>query len=1400
MACKIFPKNQLDENDEPLPNAEGIDLDDIEAVQRFLLENADKIDLDMLDLEPKGINKERLQDQAKSGAQDIQKTIDKALASALDIDVKAGVAPQLVYETLSNKKQEEVMDKVADDLGSVDNILYAANNYNMFPWQRVLLYNSALKKLAAEAKGLDGQARKGNIKQQTETLLALKDAGSEFARGLQAYQIIYKSPASPLAMQMAIEDGLKQDNEAIKATAKNQKAAQEVLDEMNKDYTAGDVMDNVAETLTGETDVKKEQDKIDVAKQTLKGARKGSKTNPISILNRAKKAGGMLGSAMDTLDKATKMSVLPPNLQAALNEAVKYMVEQGATSIVDVADAVNKRWNGKLAHGIEEAYNNAREELQAENIDFDSLEETARVADEAKQAAKDIIEAGAKIAAKKGLTVGEQLLKDITNLDGAKKEQSVVKQVAAAYRAKVKEILGKNKKATPKTAEQILSDKTKAKAEWDDIRKSVVEAIDNDKKLTVAEKEYLKEDFLPSYLDNTSLLTANDAKKVISAALKDFDWNINSEQSVDKAKERVKEYVGKTTIDNAVLDQVDKAFDEAVNKKRVNAIKKAIKSKEGSRAKAKVIKAVDKLATMVSHGGLDIDGVFDVLSDEFGLVSLSPAQKAELTVLSNNLYNAPNGYLKDNARHNIAAFINEIALNNWSKFFQTLEAAAVINLFTPETLFVNFIGSGWEWLDTLDKDTIRNNRAISGLTKDELAKAVAAFKTIWSGSSAYIESYTESIDKSTETGSGSKEHALNSLESRTGGRFLGITPEIWATVDGKPIDINPFNQGQKGVRRVGRLMNAGDAFFMAGINQKMAFKIRQNQLILQGIDKVTAAEQARKEVYGGDMAAARLQAARDVARAGEKPTKPNIDRRAAEILRQNIPNDVDILAEQLTMEQTFKAESPHGLIGFITKWALQAAPMVIRGVAFGHQGKGGLTFGLQNSKNKNAAAVTKSIVNTASKYVMPFTSGISFIAERTAEMLAPYAAIKYGLNYAKIKSTTDVTIGGTPIWTSPKTAAEVAAFQVRNQLLIRKAIKGTALMMIYLAAKALSDDDDDGIYGNGELEVVGKQTPKLKYKRVVVINGVAIPFKAFPDLEPMLNAYGAIEDMRRAGVELTPAQQSLIVTSSYFDTGYMEGLNRLKLLAGGDVNYMEKTVLNGLVNSFIPLAGTNRWAQRNFIDQNQKDVANMDMVDQLKYYAGLPTDDKFDVTDIHGNKVKIQYQYPNLTAMNADFKKQYDKNVTPSYKLQDKWGFVMREPRQTELFFDEDKSEMFSLDQTVQYKNIMKKMFGKISDNSENANKAQWANAPTEVGLKYSKDIETYSKDVAKLLMLVEYKKPIPKALKESVYKTSGEDAKIKPLYFYLPQETKEKIEKVVPEAKPQSGVYKIGTTEIPLK
>jgi hypothetical protein len=59
----------------------------------------------MLDLEPKGINKEQLQDQAKSGAQDIQKTIDKALASALDIDVKAGVAPQLVYETLSNKKQ-----------------------------------------------------------------------------------------------------------------------------------------------------------------------------------------------------------------------------------------------------------------------------------------------------------------------------------------------------------------------------------------------------------------------------------------------------------------------------------------------------------------------------------------------------------------------------------------------------------------------------------------------------------------------------------------------------------------------------------------------------------------------------------------------------------------------------------------------------------------------------------------------------------------------------------------------------------------------------------------------------------------------------------------------------------------------------------------------------------------------------------------------------------------------------------------------------------------------------------------------------------------------------------------------------------------------------------------------
>jgi hypothetical protein len=168
--------------------------------------------------------------------------------------------------------------------------------------------------------------------------------------------------------------------------------------------------------------------------------------------------------------------------------------------------------------------------------------------------------------------------------------------------------------------------------------------------------------------------------------------------------------------------------------------------------------------------------------------------------------------------------------------------------------------------------------------------------------------------------------------------------------------------------------------------------------------------------------------------------------------------------------------------------------------------------------------------------------------------------------------------------------------------------------------------------------------------------------------------------------------------------------------------------------------------------------------------------------------------------MNADFKKQYDKNVTPSYKLLQKANFQMTEPKQTDLFFDENKSEVFSKDQTVQYKGFMKETFKNVRENSYKANEGDWKAAPPNVILKYADDIEQYSKSVAELLMLVEYKKPIPKALKESVYKTGEDKAKIKPLFFYLPQETKEKIEKVVPEAKPQSGIYKIGTTEITIK
>ena len=1429
--CKIYTADQLNPDGSPKDGAIGIDTTDTKAIQRLLLENIDKLTPKDFGVKPKA---QVLEEKAKSGGQDIQKTIDKALNSALDTDVKRGVADALVYDTLSNKQQRAVIDELAAELGSTDNIIDAANSLAMYPWQRVLLYNVGLEQLAEQAKGLTGKAKAANTKQQVQTLLALKDAASSFAKGLQAMQVIYKSPASPIAIQMAVEADIEQANKTAKERGK--KAAKEVLNEMKKDYTAGEVIDDVAETLTGETDIKKEEEKIKVTKQNIAKERKGTKKNPISVLNNTKKKGGTLGAAFDTLNKVASQSMLPQNVQSALNSVVRGMIDDGVTSIADIANAINKKWKGRFSEGIEEAYNNAREELQSENspIELDSIEETERAANEIKQAAKDLVDASARITAEKlaerarkkeankqireaakenqsenaNVIIAEKLLRDIQNLANPelKREQSLVKQVAAAYQAKVKELLGIKSEGKTKTAEQILKDKTAFASEktWEDIRKSVIAAIDNDKTLTKVDKEYLKNDFLAHYIDNgiKTLLTGTDVKKILGKA---GNWRdiIKNEDTVDKAKEKLKNFVEGITDNPAVAEQINKAFDDAVKTKRVEAIKRTIKAKSNTKAKSKVVKAVDKMAAMIAQGGLDIDGVFDVLSDDFGIISLDADQKAELKILSENLYNAPkDSFLKDNARHKIAAFVNDIVLNNWAKFLQNAEALSVINLFTPETLAVNFLGSGFEWLDTLDLDTFRNNKAINGLAKAELAKAYAAFVTIMKGGSAYIESYTESIDKVSDSGSGSKEHTLNSLESKSGGRLLGVVPEIWATVDGKMVDLNLFNYAQKTVRGIGRTMNAGDAFFMVGINNKAAFNIRQNQLILQGVSKPIAANQARTEVYGGDMVAAKEQAAREIARSGEKLTDANITRRAAEILRGEMPNEVNVLAEQITMEQTFKAATPNDFVGTIARQALNLPPNLIRLLLYGNPIVGkSILWGLANSDNPSVAAATKSFVNILTKWVMPFTSGIAHLAERAAEGILPYAALKMGLYYAKQQGGKDYSIGGFDLWVSAKTDAEIAAFQVRNQLLLRKAVKGTAVILPLLIA-SLGDDDDDEvqIYGNGEIEFTGKKAANLKYKRVVIINGVAIPFKAFPDMEPILNAYGAIADMKRAGIDVSAAQQSAIITSAYFDTGYMEGVTRLKKLATSDENYERKTTLNGIVNSIVPLVGVMRWTQRNFTDPYQKDLQNLGLFDQLKYYAGLDVDEKYNVTDWDGNLVKIAYEYPNLTSMNADFKKQYDKNVTPSYKLLQKANFQMTEPKQTELFFDEDKSEMFSKDQTVQYKGFMKETFKNVRENSYKANEGDWKGAPPNVILKYADDIEQYSKSVAEMLMLVEYEKPIPKALKESVYKAGGQEAKVKPLFFFLPQKTKDKIISVVPEATPQSGVYRIGQTVIPIK
>ncbi len=117
MACKLFPLNQLDEFGDPLPNAEGISLDNKEAVQRFLLENAHKIEPEML-----GVKKEKKEDTVVQRVRSLYRRFAKDESKPQDLRDAIEQADKY-YRESSNKftsRMADAMIEVAKEADEVD--------------------------------------------------------------------------------------------------------------------------------------------------------------------------------------------------------------------------------------------------------------------------------------------------------------------------------------------------------------------------------------------------------------------------------------------------------------------------------------------------------------------------------------------------------------------------------------------------------------------------------------------------------------------------------------------------------------------------------------------------------------------------------------------------------------------------------------------------------------------------------------------------------------------------------------------------------------------------------------------------------------------------------------------------------------------------------------------------------------------------------------------------------------------------------------------------------------------------------------------------------------------------------------------------------------------------------
>jgi len=894
-----------------------------------------------------------------------------------------------------------------------------------------------------------------------------------------------------------------------------------------------------------------------------------------------------------------------PDLELDTNEAV---AEAAANTNNEIAKKIVEN-NNKIAAAEYKKYEaEITKKEKAAKKEADALikkyeaEKSAERKKQIQQAINDKEKEIKKYAAENqsvniGLDLAARIKKDADSLNfpKTKKQQDALARMLKELERKAKDFYEAKKEVKGRSSIDLLNFAAKNLADskriWDGAKATVNDMIDADKNYSEAEKEQLK-DFLQKYQDSVfdTLLSNSKANAAIKEALekKGFTYIVQV-KGVDEVRVDWKKIIGKAgntaaakiaisdwVMENTglteseakpVIEQLFRRYDNIVRDKIEGEVKKLLNKKTiGKKQQPKI----DRLVMLSEQGLLDNNAVKQVLSQQFGIINMTPAQETEFKQLIKEYANAPVGFLKGLAGENLEGFVDRVILgprldNTWD-YIKGESTLAAINL--PSVFTMRFYGMMTHIKNASSMIDVSAKVLYNALTTGDLKGIKVAFKEMeygWASLVSVLQSGNigTSAALTNEMANVGRKYPVRTMEQRSP-KLFGVVPDFFIDIKGKPRNINIPNVLLKAEKYNPRLAEAVDSFNWAVMASSEQYKFLKHKLRQENpnMSRSQIQQMAYDKMYGFEKPLAEKQAREEFEKMGKIPTKAELNRRILEIQVQNRDEESRFVASKIADEVTLKTQEMTGIFNLVGTVLMKMKSSVNEII---EQKTGGDV----TRRNK----MLKSAASFFANSVLPFVNGVTNFLERAAEFDAFYGTTKGLVYLGKSMRQEDMV--------------EKYIIRQRAYEYMTKATVGAMLYGLLAMLAAASAEDDPDSYITGQITNGDRPPNTLR------IFGKSIPLELFGSMGLAMSMYADYfnaqkDEDKDLGVAESVGKAYVSKFKALSQVSFMQSASNLAKFISGDVQAGKKYGTSTITNAALPFAGASRQL-RNLISPKAMD-------------------------------------------------------------------------------------------------------------------------------------------------------------------------------------------------------------------